>query len=202
MTNYCIKDNYTIRPIPIFHNDITLKDEYQDEVYKYAKEIFIKHKLTNILDLGCGSAYKLFKYFHGEQFVGIEIEPTLTWLQSTFPSGTLSKSCTSPLWVDWNLCIPIKSDLVICADMIEHVQNPDNIFDFISKCNPNRVIISTPDRGLLPKGQEGPPNNPCHVREWTFHEFNKYISSKGWQIHNHFISNKEQGTQVIEASCY
>jgi hypothetical protein len=45
--------------------------------------------------------------------------------------------------------------------------------------------------------QLGPPLNSCYYREWTKKEFYKYVSSFGFKIIKHIISNKKQGTQLM-----
>jgi hypothetical protein len=41
-------------------------------------------------------------------------------------------------------------------------------------------IISTPKRELM--NRSGPPNGGYHVREWTFHEFQLYLHSEGFEL--------------------
>ena len=41
-------------------------------------------------------------------------------------------------------------------------------------------VISTPKREFT--NRDGPPKNPHHVREWTFHEFQLYLESRGFFI--------------------
>jgi 2-polyprenyl-3-methyl-5-hydroxy-6-metoxy-1,4-benzoquinol methylase len=90
-------------------------------------------------------------------------------------------------------------DLVICADVIEHVKNPDELIHFIIKMDPEHIVISTPDRDLLHeklgRSQTGPPGNTHHIREWSFDEFENYIS-RNFNIIRHEKIRKEYG-QVI-----
>ena len=41
-------------------------------------------------------------------------------------------------------------------------------------------VISTPKRELM--NRSGPPNGGYHVREWTFHEFQLYLQSEGFEL--------------------
>ena len=63
MKNYCIKEGYTHRNEYVTCEQIGHKDEFQDEVYSYARQVCNDKKYKKILDFGCGSAYKLVKYF-------------------------------------------------------------------------------------------------------------------------------------------
>lgn len=93
-----------------------------------------------------------------------------------------------------------KADLVVCADVIEHVADPDALMRFIARVAKDRVVISTPDRDLVYAGRTryrfGPPANPAHVREWNMDEFNRYVA-RFLQVEKHVISNREQATQMI-----
>jgi hypothetical protein len=91
-------------------------------------------------------------------------------------------------------------DLVVCADVIEHVLDPDELVEFIHAMNPRYVIFSTPERDLVYSPEDhrrfGPPRNFGHLREWNFQEFRKYISQQ-FHIIDHMITNRMQCTQMI-----
>ena len=90
----------------------------------------------------------------------------------------------------------LRGELVICADVIEHLQNPDVIVEAIKKSGAKIAVISTPDRSLIPGGMSGPPRNPHHVREWTMKEFDSYLRQH-FDVLEHYICNAEQFTQVV-----
>jgi 2-polyprenyl-3-methyl-5-hydroxy-6-metoxy-1,4-benzoquinol methylase len=171
--SFCIIDGYKIRESNEFLDASNSTDEFQNEVYLYAKHLMAEKKFKSVADVGCGSAFKLNKYFKNYYTIGYDLEPTVVKLKKKFPEGN---------WVvsDFN-SEPKEVDLVICADVIEHVINPDNLLLFIKKMKPSNVVISTPDRDILHKklGRDyyGPPKNIHHVREWTFNEFHNYISN-------------------------
>lgn len=188
MDRYCIKDGYKPRLRNRFFDDTPLKDEWQKEVYEKARAVADLHRLRSILDIGTGSGFKLLKHFADKETVGIDLPRTVAWLKQTYPHRNWSDS------LEPGACF----DLVICADVIEHVVDPDQILDLIQRCNPQFSVISTPDRSLLTRGHDGPPGNKAHVREWTFDEFALYIERR-LKIVEHFISNREQRTQVVIA---
>lgn len=196
MNSYFIKPGYEPRLNPLFFNDTALKDEWQNEVYVHARRLaddieprftLSTGSVTTVVDFGCGSGYKLLKYFPQPPFltIGIDLEPTVSWLQQAYPEREWHSACL----------MPPSCDILIVADVIEHMLNPDDLLDFIAAANPQYAVISTPDRDLL-DNPDGPPRNQSHVREWSFDEFERYIGSR-FTIVEHFISNKEQWTQVV-----
>lgn len=179
---YQLPLGYKINANPVPHDDRAMQDEWQREVYEYAAKT---HAGEFTLDLGCGSAWKLLEYARSDTLIGVEVEPMLSWLKQQYPYRAWRHFDDGPTW----------AYTLICADVIEHVQDPDAILAFIEGCKPNRVFISTPDRDLVGTPL-GPPENPSHVREWSFSEFRAYLESRGWKVLEHFHSNKEQGTQL------
>lgn len=189
MDRYCIKAGYTARLKNRYFDDTPLKDEWQKEVYARAREIADERGFRSVLDVGTGSGFKLLKYFSDFETLGMDLPPTVKWLKRTYPQRN---------WTD--KFEPLTGfELLICADVIEHIPDPDQVLDLIERCQPQVAIISTPDRSLLKRGHDGPPGNKAHVREWAFDEFNQYIS-KRFQVLDHFISNQFQCTQVVVAA--
>jgi SAM-dependent methyltransferase len=183
---YCIKDGYTARLNNRYFDDTPLKDEWQKEVYERARALADSFGLNSVLDIGTGSGYKLLKYFSDKETLGIDLPRTVSWLKQTYPDRN---------WTDEQEP-HTDFDLIICSDVIEHMRDPDQLLNLIQQCNPRYSVISTPDRAMLTRGQDGPPGNKAHAREWTFEEFAQYIGRR-FSIIEHFISNFEQCTQVI-----
>ena len=129
------------------------------------------------------------KYFDNYYIVGYDLLPTIEFLKQKYPKNK---------WIvsDFNSS-PEEVDLVICADVIEHVENPDALLFFIKKMKPKDIIISTPDRNLLHdmlgRSHLGPPLNKHHIREWSFEEFEKYIGHFfNIQEHKNFYTEYNQ----------
>jgi hypothetical protein len=163
MENYCIKPGYKHRESPQDFDDTPNKEEWQREVYREVRRNLIGTE--TIVDFGCGSAYKLLTYFCGFHRIGYEIGNTLDWLRKTYPMA------------DWRSPEDgaIKADVVICADVIEHVLDPDLLIQQLLEFEADQYFISTPDRDRL-AAQDGPPKNRSHLREWNADEFARYIS--------------------------
>ena len=188
MKNYFIKEGYTVRPNNAFYNDTNMKDEWQKEVYEYARQKFDLYGLKSVWDIGTGSGYKLLKNFGHVDTLGTDLTPTVDWLKKTYPDHE---------WSDSFDVFP-NYDMIICSDVIEHIPDPDPLLDTIEAAKPKLIVFSTPERMLFDRGHDGPPDNMSHVREWTLEEFGRYIDSR-LQVLDHFISNRRQATQCLLA---
>ena len=80
------------------------------------------------------------------------------------------------------------ADLVICADVIEHLENPDRLMAFIAASMGERghTILSTPDRLAMHGEENTRPANPAHIREWSRKELRRYVESKGFTVLKQF----------------
>jgi SAM-dependent methyltransferase len=187
---YKIKRGYIHKSKYNYFDDTSNTDKWQLEVYSKAKEYVEKENLKSIIDFGCGSAFKLIKYFNKYEITGIDVSPTYEFLKEKYPNGNWLK------FGDFDMNT-LSADIVICSDVIEHVLDPDELLNNIKNIqNVKYIFISTPDRFLIPTEKYGPPHNPTHIREWSFNELNEYIGSH-FEIVEHIITNKHQGTQLI-----
>lgn len=199
--NYFIDTNYIARSEYVVCEQMHHTDQFQDEVYFAAKSISEKLNYNSILDIGCGSAFKLIKYFGDKKITGLELEPNLTFIKSQYPDKDFRLS-------DFNAEFNESFDLIICSDVVEHLLDPDELLNFISKIDFKHLVISTPERSIIQKLQKsfgwvveenGPPHNKMHVREWSAQEFRNYISEY-FNIDFHFLTQNQAECQVIVAS--
>lgn len=192
--NYCIRLDYNSRENNIFLDTSTRTDEYQDEVYCFAKRVAQNNDLNSVADVGCGSGYKLINHFPDFDSVGYDLPKTIESIKAMYPAKR---------WLVSDFSKKAEhSDLVICADVIEHVLNPDELIQWILSMNPYHVVFSTPNRdalcSILKRCPTGPPVNPHHIREWAFAEFYQYIT-KFFNIIYHFRID-EEFCQVIHCT--
>tara|TARA_R100000808_G_C2149107_1_gene157431 strand:- start:518 stop:1138 length:621 start_codon:yes stop_codon:yes gene_type:complete len=192
---YCIKEGYVTRDEYIQNIQIGSGDKFQDRVYAKAREVCERNNCMTVLDIGCGSGYKLIKYFSDKIFLGLELEPNLSWLKETYPHYHFQLS-------DFDNPPGGRFDLVICSDVIEHLLDPDQLLEFVQKLNFGTFVVSTPERDnmqLLQKGftWDGPPHNQYHVREWTEDEFEQYISET-FNIQEQVLTKGEEVSTVNE----
>lgn len=193
---YCIKENYVDNLSPDYDYERSIKDSYQNEVYLAGLTLSRKLDFTSVMDIGTGRAFKLMKYFKSFKTLGLDLPPTIEWLKSDegYPDR------------DWQVLpldgpAPQGYELIICSDVIEHVLDPDMLCNFIKRAAPKQIIISTPDRDLLKHRDrdDGPPYNTCHVREWTYEEFYRYMASH-FNVVKQWYPNKAQVCQGVIAT--
>lgn len=189
--NYYIKDGYNHRNEYQYFDDTSYKDEHQKEVYMKALNLIQSNNLKSVIDVGCGSGFKLINYLGDYRTTGIDVTETVNFLIKQYPTRKWFDTKT----VDFAF---LKADIVICSDVIEHVLNPDFLLNNIKQIqNVKYIIISTPDRDLARGINDmGPPGNKTHIREWNMNEFQKFISSH-FKIKDHVITNREQYTQMV-----
>src|SRR5574343_628913 len=120
--NFKIKEGYNQRTEAAAFDDTPYKDQFQREVYMEVLKFVKENRLNSIIDIGCGSGYKLVRYLGKYDIEGLEIEPTLSWLKKNYPHNK---------WVD--RVDPDKEyDVVICADVIEHLYDPTELLKMFS----------------------------------------------------------------------
>jgi hypothetical protein len=190
---YCIKRLYRARRQYHHHDDSSLEDQWQLEVYLCALGLMKQHGLRSVIDIGCGSAYKLVTYLGDYDTVGLELPVNIEMLQERYPDREWQIA-------DFATKTIVSADVIICADVIEHLVDPEELVSFIKGIRCIYLIVSTPERGLLHRpwnrGFWGPPEIPYHQREWAFREFEKYMTLH-FDIIDHRITNREQATQMV-----
>lgn len=191
-SRYGIRRGYRHRTSYTHFSDAGSEDRAQKEVYQAALRLAREHGCRTLVDVGCGSGFKLVEYLSGDlDTTGVDIRDTFAYLQATYPEHR---------WLDGEQVdfATLSADMVVCADVIEHVVDPDALLDnILSIQGLELVVLSTPDR-LLARGWHdfGPPKNPTHVREWNGYEFARYISGK-LDVLSHEITRYDEATQMI-----
>lgn len=169
--------NYVARTSNLFYDDTVNTDGWQQQVYDYGRAIADKTGSRVIADVGCGSAFKLIETFGDLVTIGLDLEPTLSFLRKTYPSR---------LWLESSLLgsfVPPQADLVISADAIEHIPDVDKYMRLLRRFCAKYYVVSTPDRAVRGHlNALGPPRNGAHVREWTHDELAAYAASSGFKV--------------------
>jgi 2-polyprenyl-3-methyl-5-hydroxy-6-metoxy-1,4-benzoquinol methylase len=104
------------------------------------------------MDIGCGVASKL-AYLHEQQtdlnFVGIDQPNPIDYCNSVHNFGTwITDNFENPSGILKTVATP---DLIVCSDVIEHLQDPNILLKYIKDAaKPETLIIlSTPNRDRL-----------------------------------------------------
>ena len=163
---------------------------YQFPVYEYALKIIHKHNIRIMADIGCGPAAKM-PFIHKNcpelEIYGVDQKSAINFCKNNYDFGH---------WYVDDFEAPsenvpdFEADLVISADVIEHLLDPDKLLSYIEKKmrKDGLVILSTPDRDRLYGKDTLVSGHPDHVREWNREEFAAYLESRGFKILEHFFA--------------
>jgi SAM-dependent methyltransferase len=190
VTSLCLPDTYVSRWPVAQHDAWTADEAYQDSVYALAAPVLKQVPGGLVVDWGCGSGRKMAKYFRTVEVIGVELHQHIARLEREHPSYAFA---TSALRLSG-----LKADVLLLADVIEHVENPRAFLPaLLQGLEPKVVVISTPAREHIVGGSlTGPPTNPCHAREWTMPEFAEFIG-QFLTIDEHTLIDPPRATQCI-----
>ncbi len=193
--SYHLAPGYRSRNEISHWDDTASTDEYQNDVYKFALRTAKERGYTRIVDFGCGSGFKLMKYFGEFDTTGYELDPALSFLKKSYPGRDWREGGFEPHFFD-------NVDMVICSDVIEHLPEPDVLLRALRDSSAKSVILSTPsleilaDWGGTASTRYGPPAIPMHFREWTTFEFGKFVS-EFLPVTEHHVLDVYQSTQLL-----
>jgi predicted TPR repeat methyltransferase len=191
--NFFIKDNYlpdfkasSIEAAPGEYwtaERLRMSRLYQYDVYLLAKKIAQKNNFKKVLDLGCGPATKAQMFFDESTYSVslIDQESCSHITRQQFPNAKFYS-------MDLELCdskIQLqKQDIVICADVVEHLLDPSQCIQFAhSILQPQGLaIFSTPERDILRGFECTTSGHSCHVREWNSNEFRRLLHYFGFNV--------------------
>jgi SAM-dependent methyltransferase len=161
---------------------IALSARYQAHVYRLAAALITRHRLRSVLDVGCGPCAKLRTI----------IEPLCTDITGLDqPTAIATARRLGVLWplvpvdLERPQTNPTRSfDLILCADVLEHLSDPDPTLDLIRAAARPRslIVLSTPERRRLRGRACLESRKPEHVREWSRTEFIQFVRSRGFRV--------------------
>lgn len=190
--NFFIKKDYQINPslktegngkIYWTKNRITTEHiNAQYYVYKYSKKLIKRENLKSVIDIGCGNAEKLIKIIYPicKNISVIDESRIIDVLEKKYKFINFYRDDLN----DPKLNIKDKFDLIICADVIEHIENPSVLLNYIKNLAHKNtlIIISTPERDILRGYTNKQSPNKTHIREWNKNEFYNYLKSNDFFI--------------------
>ncbi len=154
--------------------------KWQFHVYQWAADLVRKHGLTSVVDVGCGPCVKLINLVRPvcEDIEGLDQPPALAAARTMGADFPLT-----PVDLEHPEHEPTRTfDLIVCADVIEHLADPDPALDLIRTLahEGSLVLISTPERDRERGRDCMASTKPEHVREWTRDEFERFLRSRGF----------------------
>lgn len=162
---------------------IAAAGKYQYHVYRWAAELIEAAELNSVLDVGCGPGVKL-RSLLAPVCADIEGIDQRSAIDAAMKCGAPGKFTEVDLDNPGAIRPWRTFDLIVCADVVEHLIDPDPMLRMIlGFCHHETLVLfSTPDRARLHGRACMASEKPEHVREWTHPEFKRLLSSRGYQI--------------------
>jgi 2-polyprenyl-3-methyl-5-hydroxy-6-metoxy-1,4-benzoquinol methylase len=141
-------------------------------------------KPESILDVGCGEGFtleRLRKAKIGKQLEGVDyLDLAIKLGKKEHPQLTLKKGSIYDLKYKAN-----SFDVVICSEVLEHVDDPEKGFEELVRVSKKYVVLSVPNEpffmlGNLLRGKNISRfgNDIEHINHWTFWQFEKFVGKK------------------------
>jgi SAM-dependent methyltransferase len=194
--NYFIKSEYVVRATRNVTNEshywdadrIYTSEFYQYHVYQYAHDLFVQQGMSTVADVGCGVATKLAMFEDvAARIVGIDKDEAIEYCKENF------KAPVYDFHIDdlEHPKVTIDSlDMIICADVIEHLLHPEHLLEYIRHlaAPATYIVLSTPERDLLRgrRCQRSPRKE--HVREWNRQELRLLLEHFGFTVLEQFVT--------------
>ena len=195
--HFYLSKGYRYRDTAEQFDDQANAARWQDHVYAAAFDLARRNDCRRILDIGCGSGFKLMKYFSAFETMGVELPAFVETLKTRYPDNQWI-----PVDEDADDSAFPPADLYICSDVIEHIRQPDVFMRKIARSPYRYLVLSTPAREVLfADGRReftGPPDNKAHHFEWTMGELNTFLKPYV-TIKRHFYDYNGEYTQIIIA---
>lgn len=160
---------------------------FQHYVYRQAASLAREHDLGRILDVGSGPGVKARKWLApaAQEVVLLDRATVEPLADDIFPDAPfLSVDLEEP-----PDDLEMRFDLIVCADVIEHLIDPTPCISFLHRhvTSEGLIVLSTPERDHLRGPEVKSCDKPAHVREWNRDELASYLEAEGTEILNHLL---------------
>lgn len=161
----------------------------QEQVAQLAAECCVGSGPVRVLDAGCGEGFNaalLEKRMPGVKIVLLDVSEEALEYARTLCSGRCEFQTGSVL----ELPFPEGAfDLVLCTEVLEHLERPEQALSELLRVSSDRVLISVPEEPWFRTGnlltlrnvrRLGDP--PDHVNHWTYDGFRQWVlrHADGW----------------------
>lgn len=181
----------------------------QIEAYFLALNKYVDEGAT-VLDVGFGLGYGLnILAIKAREVNGVDVDAkALDYCRNTV-DGRNPRLVHLSIYDGYHLPFPNGHfDIVICVDVLEHVEEYHLFLDELLRVSRKGVFISTPNRRPEYTNPDGSPKNYWHLREWTFGELEVILQQHGkteWNFLNGpyegpFSQSKEERIDTIALS--
>lgn len=161
---------------------IQASHKFQYHVYLLAAKIAKKHKYSRFMDVGSGPATKAKKIIAPlvNEAVFLDQPDCEPLVHKFYPEAHFVAANLEVCDVD----LAFSSDLLVCADVLEHLYNPLPCLKFsYNHLAPSGIaLFSTPERDILRGPDCVVSPHPAHVREWNRDEFRKLLEYSGFNV--------------------
>lgn len=144
--------------------------------------------IETVLDAGCGEGFTLDRLQRekiGKVFEGIEYDSeAVTLANEMYPKLKIKKGDIYKL--------PFKNnsfDLVICTEVLEHLENPKKAYRELLRVSRKYVLISVPNEPFFTIQRMARFQNilhlgahPEHIQHWTYKAFTAFVKVRGVKI--------------------
>jgi SAM-dependent methyltransferase len=162
-------------------------NDYQWAVYAAAAARLRESSAPRALDVGCGYPAKIAPLIApAAASVTLVDQPSLAPLMARdFPSYIFAGTDLEAPDVSFDAPF----DVVICADVIEHLMDPLPLLAFLRDqlAPASRLFLSTPERDRVRGSDCLDSPNPEHVREWDQAEFRRLLDHVGLVVEEHVL---------------
>jgi predicted TPR repeat methyltransferase len=157
---------------------IETASDFQYDVYLLAQRLIIKHDFKSGIDLGCGPATKAKKLLSPilNEIIFID-QPNCESIVNLTITGSKFHGVDLE---NISLDLGKKFDLIVCADVLEHLNNPIPTIHFLNL--KGIAIFSTPERDILRGPNCNVSPHQAHVREWNSKEFKTLLEYSGLHV--------------------
>ena len=166
---------------------LAVTSSYQWPVYQLCRELLLARKARSFLDVGSGPGTKLAELIAPlcSDLVLVDQPSSRAIVAHELPDARFVDADLDALDLDLGRVF----DLIVCADVLEHLKHPDGCVRFIREhlAAGGRAVLSTPERDHL-RGRDCMTSpHPEHVREWNAAEFHAFSERCGLVVERQLL---------------